>query len=202
MSAYMYDKAITELFESITGDSIFINPPEMAIRNTSQLNGDRIKFPLISLNRTGFSIRQEELNFNALHQGATVRVNKDNTVTNARIIPIRLEYQVDVFTVDKKTNDEIIRELVFYLYLHPTLTAKIDYGLAFEHKFNLFLDADIQDNSDVVGHIDNGVLFRNTFTMYSPDACLWSSKDFKSPFLDITSTVLDKNNKITKEYDL
>lgn len=202
MSAYIYDKAIVDLFESITGDSIFINPPENAIRNTSQLNGDSIKFPLISLNRTGFSIRQEELNFNALHQGATVTINKNNTVTNARIIPIRLEYQVDVFTVDKKTNDEIIRELVFYLYLHPTHKVKIEYGLDFEHKFNLFLDSDIQDNSDVVGHIDNGVLFRNTFTMYCPDAYLWASKDYKSPFLEIKSTVLDSTNKIIKEYDI
>lgn len=202
MSAYIYDKAIADLFHNITGDNIFINPPEMAIRNTYQLQGDKLKFPLISINRTGMSVRQEDLNFNALHEGGTVRLNQNNAVTNARILPIRLEYQIDVFSVDKKLNDEIIRELLFYLYLHPTHIIKIEYGLNFEHKFNLFLDPDIQDNSDVVAHINNGVLFRQTFTMYCPDAYLWSSKDFKTPFLDIQSTVLEKNNKITKEYDI
>jgi len=118
MSVYLYDKAIAELFNSITGDSIMIQPPENAIRNTAQLNGDRMQFPLVSINRTNYSIRSEERNFNALHQGGTVRINDNSNVTMARILPIRIDYQVDVFTVDKKMNDEIVRELLFYLSLH------------------------------------------------------------------------------------
>ena len=200
MSAYIYDSAVTNLFESITGDKIFVNPPETAFRNVSQLNGDKLKFPLINLNRTNLSIRTDEVNFNALHEGATVRMNDDNTVTHARVLPIRIEYQVDVFTVDKKMNDEIVRELLFYLYVHPTHIVKIGYGLDFEHKFNLYLDPDVQDNSDVVSHINNGVIFRSTFTMYCPDAYLWSSKDYKSPKLDISSILVDDMNN-GKEID-
>lgn len=200
MSAYIYDSAVANLFQSIIGDNIFINPPETAFRNTSQLKGDKFKFPLINLNRTGFSVRTDEVNFNALHQGATVRMNEDNTVTHARVLPIRLEYQVDVFTVDRKLNDEIIRELLFYLFIHPTHSIKLGYGLDFEHKFNLFIDPDVQDNSDVVSHINDGVIFRSTFTMYCPDAYLWSSKDFKAPKIDVKAILIDDINR--KEYDL
>jgi hypothetical protein len=186
MSVYLYDKAIAELFNQITGDSIMVQPPETAIRNTAQLNGDRMQFPLVSINRTGYGIRFEELNFNALHQGGTVRINENSNITMARIIPIRIDYQVDVFTVDKHMNDEIVRELLFYFALKPTHELHVPYGINIEHKYNLILNEDVVDNSDTVNHVNNGVLFRTTFTMYCPDAYLWAGKDIIIPKLDIS----------------
>lgn len=196
MSVYLYDKAIAELFNKITGDSIMIQPPETAIRNTAQLDGDRMQFPLVSINRTGYSIRFEELNFNALHKGGTVRINGNSKTTMARVIPIRIEYQVDVFTVDKKMNDEIIRELLFYLFLYPTHELHIPYNIDIDHKYNLILNEDVVDNSDTVNHVNNGVLFRNTFTMYCPDAYLWAGKEVLIPNLDISLHIKDKDNNL------
>ena len=191
MSVYVYDKAIAELFNSITGDAIMVQPPELAIRNIAQLDGDNVKFPLISINRVSYSIREEERNFHALHSGGTVRINDNNTVDKARIIPIRINYQVDVFTVDKKMNDEIVRELLFYLSLKPTHEIYVEYGINMKHHFNLLLDPDIQDNSDTINHINNGVLFRNTFTMYCPDAYLWAGKNVNVPKLNISLNLKD-----------
>lgn len=197
MSVYAYDRAVTELFERITGDSIMIQPPENAIRNTAQLKGDNITFPLITLNRTSWSIRQSDRNFAMLREGHTARFNNNHTVTQARMLPIKIEYQVDVFTVDKRMNDEITRELIFYLSLKPTLKVKVDYDINIEHNFNLLLDPDIVDNSDVTNHINDGVLFRSTFTMYCDDAYLWAGKDLAIPNLDITMQVANNiNNKI------
>ena len=186
MSVYIYDKAIAELFMNITGDSIMIQPPEIAIRNTAQLNGDRIQFPLVSINRTGYSIRSEDRNFHALHKGGTVRINENSNVTMARILPIRIEYQVDIFTVDKKANDEITRELLFYLSLNPSHEVHIPYGINIDHRYNLILNDDIVDNSDTVNHVNDGVLFRSTFSMYCPDAYLWAGKDIITPKLNIS----------------
>lgn len=192
MSVYAYDKAVTDLFESIIGDSIMIQPPENAIRNTAQLNGDNIKFPLITINRTSWSIRQQDRNFALMREGQTVRFNDDHTVTQARLLPIKIEYQVDIFTVDKRMNDEIARELIFYLSVKPTLQVEVDYDIGIKHNFNLLLDPDIVDNSDVTNHINDGVLFRSTFTMYCDDAYLWAGKDLLIPNLDITMEMEDK----------
>ena len=198
MSVYLYDKAIAELFNSVTGDSIMIQPPENAIRNTAQLNGDRMQFPLISINRTNYSIRSEERNFNALHQGGTVRINDNSNVTMARILPIRIDYQVDVFTVDKKMNDEIVRELLFYLSLYPSHEVHIPYGIDIDHRYNLILDDDVIDNSDTVNHVNDGVLFRTTFNMYCPDAYLWAGKEVITPKLDISLNIKKINDELEK----
>ena len=198
MSVYLYDKAIAQVLNDITGDSIMIQPPETAIRNTAQLNGDRIQFPLVSLNRTGYSIRYEELNFNALHQGGTVRINDNSNITMARIIPIRIEYQVDVFCVDRNMNDEITRELLFYFSLYPTHEIHVPYNINIEHKYNLFLDEPVVDNSDTVNHVNDGVLFRTTFTMYCPDAYLWAGKEVQTPKLDISLNLKKVNGDLEK----
>ena len=197
MSVYAYDKAVTDFFERITGDSIMIQPPENAIRNTAQLKGDNITFPLITLNRTSWSIRQQDKNFAMMREGHTVRFNDDHTVTQARMLPIKIEYQVDVFTVDKRMNDEITRELIWYLSLKPTLQVEVDYDVNIKHNFNLLLDPDIVDNSDVTNHVNDGVLFRSTFTMYCDDAYLWAGKDLNIPSLDVSMEV--KNNPNDKE---
>lgn len=196
MSVYLYDKAIAEVFNDITGDSIMIQPPEIAIRNTAQLNGDLIQFPLVSINRTGYNLRFEELNFNALHKGGTVRINDNSNISMARIIPIRIEYQVDIFTVDKKLNDEITRELLFYWSLHPTHIVHVPYGINIDHKYNLLLDEPIVDNSDTVNHVNDGVMFRSTFTMYCPDAYLWAGKEVQTPKLDISLNIKKVNGEL------
>lgn len=199
MSVCIYDKAITNIFNTITGDNIMIQPPETAIRNTAQLNGDRMQFPLVSINRTGFSIRREEVNFNALHSGGTVRVKDNNKVDMARILPIRIEYQVDVFAVDRQILDEIVRELLFYFSLYPRHQVHIPYGINTDHTFNILLNDDVVDNSDTVNHVNNGVLFRYTFTMYCPDAYLWAGKEVVAPTLDISLNIKNLRDNSLEE---
>ena len=92
MSVYAYDKAVTDLFERITGDSIMIQPPENAIRNTAQLKGDNITFPLITLNRTSWSIRQQDRNFAMMREGHTVRFNDGIVITDPLVIIISTKF--------------------------------------------------------------------------------------------------------------
>ena len=44
-----------------------------------------------------------------------------------------------------------------------------------KHKFNVFFNPDIEDNSDTVNHINNGVLYRYTATLYTDDAYLFAN---------------------------
>lgn len=177
MSVKAYDKAIIDNFRKIFNtDMVYILPVENAIRFASQLKKDNVKFPLISTMRQGFSIRGNQVNHNAKMVGSFAKRDGKNNNIYAQALPIRIEYQIDIFTVDKETCDDIARELAFFFYQKPTLQAHFDYGLDFDHNFNMFLNDDVVDNSDTVEHINNGVMFRYTMTFYVDDAMLFRSK--------------------------
>lgn len=179
MSFGCYDDAIIENFREVFNDDrIYILPVEDAFRFVSQLNRDDVKFPLISTTRLGVTILSSEVNQAQKMTGHFVRRDGFNNNLFAQSIPIRIEYQLDIFTVDRRTCDEITRELIFYFYQHPTLVAHFDYGLDIKHNFNLFLNDDVVDNSDTLEHVNKGVKFRNTLTFYTDDARLVRSKKF------------------------
>jgi hypothetical protein len=180
MSVKAYDDAIINKFRSIFNDNtIYILPVENAIRFSAQLNKDNVKFPMISTTRLGYSIRKSDINFSAKMYGSFVTRDGENNNVFAQTIPIRIEYQLDVFTVDHESCDEIVRELIFFFEQHPTLEAHFDYGLNIDHNFNIYLNEEIVDNSDTVEHVNNGVMFRNTLTFYTDDAILFRSKKQK-----------------------
>lgn len=177
MSVKAYDDAIINKFRSIFIDNtIYILPVENAIRFSAQLNKDDVRFPMISTTRLGYSIRSQDVNFSAKMYGSFVTRDGQNNNIFAQTIPIRIEYQMDVFTVDRQSCDEIVRELIFFFAQHPTLQAHFDYGLNIDHNFNIYLNDEIVDNSDTVEHVNNGVMFRNTLTFYTDDARLYRSK--------------------------
>lgn len=180
MSIKAYDDAIINRFREVFNDDIiYILPVENAIRFVAQLKKDDVKFPLISTMRLGYSIVSSNVNHNAKMIGSFAKRDGENNNLFAQSIPIRIEYQLDVFTVDKQSCDEIVRELIFFFYQHPTLQAHFEYGLDFNHNFNIFLNDDITDNSDTVEHINNGVMFRNTLTFYTDDSRLFRRKKMK-----------------------
>jgi hypothetical protein len=175
---YLYDNAIVDKFRALFGtDKITVQPPENAIRYVAQLSNDDVTFPLISLNRTNWSIRADDISWAQAKTGVLNRVNKDNTLSVMRAIPIQLEYQLDVYTVDKLTNDEIYRELIFYFIKHPTLEVDIPYTVDGTHVFNFDINPDITDNSDTVEHVNKGVLYRYTSTWVVKDAYLFEGTD-------------------------
>lgn len=177
MSVYRYDEAIINHFREILDDErIFILPVEYAIRFTAQLQKDDVRFPLISTTRLNYSIRQSDVNFTGLRRGGYQNRESNGINTFAQIIPIRIEYQMDVFTVDKRTGDELVRELIFHIMQNPTLQVDVPYDLEMIHNFNIFLESDVVDNSDTIEHLDKGVKFRNTLSFYTDDAYLFASK--------------------------
>ena len=175
---YLYDNAIVDKFRSLFKDSrITVQPPENAIRYVAQLSNDDVKFPLISLNRTSWSLRSGDISWAQSRTGVANRLIPDNTISVMRAIPIQMEYQLDVYTVDRLTNDEIYRELIFYFIKNPTLEVEIPYTVDNKHVFNLDINPDITDNSDTVEHVNKGVLYRYTSTWVVKDAYLFEGTD-------------------------
>lgn len=188
---YLYDNAILDKFrELFDTDKIFIVPPERAKMIRAQLDDDTIKFPLISLDRRGWTMLDDRNNWPTSVKGIPDSINNDGSANILHAIPIKIEYQLDVFTVDKVSCDEILRELIFYFKLHPTMRVHIPYGLETNHNFNVYFNPEVEDNSDTVEHINKGVLYRYTASFYTDDAYL-----FANTVVDIVTG--DINGRIT-----
>lgn len=49
----------------------------------------------------------------------------------------------------------------------------VGHGLNIAHKFNIYFNSGVEDNSDIANHINNGTYFRQDLTFYTDDAYLW-----------------------------
>lgn len=190
---HLYDDAVVEKFKELFGtDKMFIIPPERAKDTIAQIEKDDVKFPLVSLDRKGFTIRDNAINWSASRMGLADSITDDGKANIMHVIPIKINYQLDVYTADRVSCDEILRELIFYFTLHPTLMVKIPYGLNTRHKFNLFFNPDIEDNSDTISHIEKGVLYRYTANLYTDDAYLFANTPVDLVVEDINRNILVK----------
>lgn len=177
MSVFLYDTAIVNKFRELVASSdIYITPPENVFRVMALLNKDEVTLPLISIERINYTLlenRSHAMKF----RGSTVSYNSENDMlTSMQAIPIRINYTLNVWTRHLQECDDIVRELIWYLSTHPTMEVNIPYGLNIQHNFNVQLDNEIENNSDITEHINRGEYFRQTISFYTDDAYLWKSK--------------------------
>lgn len=200
MSANLYDTAIVNKFRELMSDSdIYITPPESVFYTLAALNRDEVTLPIVSLQRTGYSILEHSHGMK--FDGSVVDFSDETgKLTSVQAIPIRINYLLNVWTTRLQECDDIVRELIWYLSTHPTMEVEIPYGLNIKHHFNVMLDSDIEDNSDVVEHINRGEYFRQTISFYTDDAYLWKShKDYPARIGSISYEAYSMNEFIEKE---
>lgn len=164
-----------------TNPNIQISPTDTVFKVLGQMDDDKIVMPMITLQRIGWYIN-EELQEDQLRYGQFIKEIPDpdfpgaNLRVNAQIIPITINYQIDIWTRERVTNDAIIRELLFYYKLRPTLLVNVKHGLDFQHTFNIYFNTTVEDNSDIVNHQNNGQFFRQSLTFFTEGSYLWKSR--------------------------
>lgn len=178
---YEYDNSIVQDLRCITANSkktVYITPPSEYFDLISSLKQDDIKLPLISLSRPSWNLLGTKPQA-MIFEGVTIQDDRENDlVRNLQAIPIVINYQLDVWTNNRLENDLITREVIWNYTLNPTLTVNIPYkDIDYKHTFNLFLNNEIEDNSDIIEHKNLGRLFRQTISLYTDDAYLWKIKD-------------------------
>ena len=186
VSVYAYDRAIVEDFkarfnkqeikDSKVNDTVQIGPADQMFSILGQMNDDQIIMPFISLERLDWQLNLDRQGFQTfIGEEVYTRLGPDNLPTEirAQVIPITINYRLSVWTEDRVTNDAIIRELLFYYHLRPSLMVYVGHGLNMAHKFNIYFNSGIEDNSDIANHINRGTFFRQDMTLYTDDAYLW-----------------------------
>lgn len=176
MSAYLYDEALVSRLRKITDDQrIHIIPPEQMIDFTAQVSEDKVVFPAISLVRRGVTLLDYRNQVAAL-KGETAYIDSDNLIHKMRVIPMRIDWDINVYTVDRYSCDEIIRELVFYFITYPRFEVDVPYDINVPQNFDVFLSNDIVDNSDLLEFPNRGEYFRETISVWTENAHMFSTK--------------------------
>lgn len=65
-------------------------------------------------------------------------------------IPMRLQYQLDIYTRYAEEGDEYLRNFIFNLVNHPTIIIDLPYNdLWIQHRSNIRLSSQVSDSSDI-----------------------------------------------------
>ena len=178
VSVYAYDRSIVEDFrarfknsdpKSKVNENVQIGAPE-------SLEEDNVVMPFISLQRLDWQLNMDRQGFQTfIGDKVYTRLGPDDkpTQVRAQVIPITINYRLSVWSADRITNDALVREILWYYHLRPSLMVYVGHGLNIAHKFNIYFNSGIEDNSDIANHVNNGTYFRQDLTFYTDDAYLW-----------------------------
>lgn len=189
MSVYLYEESLVKALREVTGDErIHIVSPDKSIEFFAQFDKDKTKYPAIVLSRGPLSLLEYQ-NQPVKLKGQTANIDKENYVVKAQLLNFRMSWNVDIYAVDRYTCDEILRELLFYFTMHPRFEVKVPYGLDIVQNFDVFIEDDITDNTDLVDFNNTGEFFRETFTIYTENGHFYYSRRqyqvFGKPDVDI-----------------
>lgn len=201
MSISLYDEAFTNLILGYIKDpNVRIYRPEETkelFSNIADANKDKpIKLPLITLSRDNTI---EILNTNKnpkSFDGIKLQISPNESVL-CSAIPIKLQYQLDVWTQKQIDAENYIREFVFLLINNPMLTIYLPYnGTNFPQSCHLKMAPEIIDNSDTEKRLFKDQFTRMTLTVEIDDAYLYSIPIKKNAYIDeVAVQVVDNNNK-------
>lgn len=184
VSVYAYDRAIVEDFRARfrntknneVNPNVQIGSSDRMFSILGQLDNDHVILPFISLQRLDWQLNLDRQGYQTfIGDKIFTRVNEDNRKiqVRAQVIPITINYQLSVYSKDRVTNDALIREILFYYHLRPSLLVYVGHGLNIAHKFNIYFNSGIEDNSDIANHENRGTYFRQDLSFYVSDAYLW-----------------------------
>ena len=164
---------------------------------TAEDNKDeKFKLPLIAVSRN----KDIDITLNIKNpksfDGLKIHQNTETTV-QFNVIPIRLQYQMDIYTKTYEEGDEYVREFLFKLINNPVIKIEIPYNDAtIEHIANIRVLSPVSDTSDISEHLFPGQFTRFTIQFEIQDAFLFSIPYRNNWKLD--GIALEVSNKITE----
>lgn len=179
MAIRYYDEAITNKIKKWAENtkSTILSPADSTrlFQIVDYKENDKpLDLPLISISRDPtidiISTAKRALTYDGAHISATKDYSK---VLNA--IPIKLSYQLDIYTRYFDEADEYLRNFIFNIINYPNLTIEIPYnGEKILHSSTMILESSISDNSDIKERLIQGQFYRMTLKIFIDDAWLFS----------------------------
>lgn len=188
VSVYAYDRALVSdlrarfsrspIKDSEVNKNVQIGSPDLMYNIIGQLSEDEPVLPFVSLQRLNWQLNLDRQGYQTfVGDRVYTRLGPDNKPieVRARVIPVTINWQLSVWTKDRITNDALVRELLWYYHLRPSLLVYVQHGINIAHKFNIYFNSGIEDNSDIANQLNNGTYFRQDLSLYSDDTYLWKA---------------------------
>ena len=152
-------------------------------------NDEALKLPLIVLSRSEYceliNPNKQALSYDGGHIKAS---EQKSSVLNA--IPIRISYELSIYTRYFEECDEYARNFAFNLIDYPNVEINIPYqGVDIKHKSSIVLDPRIADNSNGSGRLSPDQFYRISFNFDLVDAYLFSVPYLYNYYLDYDGNV-------------
>ena len=115
-------------------------------------------------------------------------------------IPIKLDYQLDIYTRYQKEADEYVRNFIFNIINYNKIIIDVPYyDEYFEHTSTIRVGNDVHDNSNIPERLIPGQFTRYTLDINIDDAYLWDIrynkfKQIASGEIQISKPTLDENS--------
>lgn len=203
---YLYDNLICDdLRNSFNTDNsnpiVSVVGPESVVSIAAQLQNDKIKFPLLALYRdTNLTIDTNRMNFTRLHRGFPAVIDQEtNDIYYERVIPIKLNYSLDVVTTRIADMDELTRELLFKYSNMYFLTLQLPYEAKRHIRFGIVIDSDssIERKSSVSEYSSSGTLYQTTIPLRCEGCVEVSYTPAKLPNFQPQKVVIDGSRPYT-----
>lgn len=92
-----------------------------------------------------------------------------------QVIPVTVEYKLDIYTKTYNEGDEYLRNFLFKLINNPKIVIEIPYNnFAIQHTANLRVLNTVSDTSDIAEHLFSGQFTRWTISIELQDGFLFS----------------------------
>lgn len=180
MALNYYDDAIVyKLKKWISDDSnLRILRPDETKRLFEVIADDKddkqFKLPFIALSRQNDIELLENIKQSRSFDG--LKIFGDVTQTaQMNVLPVKLQYQLDIYTKKYDEGDEYLRNFLFKLINNPTILIEIPYnGADIHHIANIRVLNQISDTSSIQERIFSGQFTRWTIQFELQDAFLFS----------------------------
>lgn len=190
MAIKYYDEALTNLISSwIKDPSLKIIKPDESTRlfemKLDEKKDQPLTLPLISISRDKnidiLEVTKQPKTFDGFNlYGKQIesRLNEKDIIKKSiplNVIPIKISYNIDIYTRFLAQADEYVRNLLFNLINYPTLKIILPYqNLNIIHESTIQVEPTITDNSDIKEHLISDQFTRFTLKLSIDDAYLFS----------------------------
>lgn len=214
MACRYFDEALTQKIKDavMTNDNILVLGPEESseelFSDKADMNHDKLTLPMISLIRKRdvdiLNTNKKPLTYEGIRLAFYDKNNKKvegDKALKLNAIPIRLEYQLDVYTKKQYEADEYMREFLFFFINNPSVKITIPYnGVKATHESTVRVEPPLVDNSDIPQKLFRDQFYRFSMNLYIDDAYYFSVPSMETVLINsIELSVQDKSGEILEK---
>ena len=202
MAIRFYDEAVTEKIKAwIKDPKLTVLKPDETTRffemSLDNKKDEALTLPLIAISRDKNIDIVEATKQPKTFNGWNLKLDQKCSIS-LNAIPIKLSYQLDIYTRYLSEADEYVRNFIFNLINYPKVSIVLPYNDAeVRHDSLITLDPSITDNSDIKEHLFADQFTRFTIRFSIDDAYLFSIP--VKPAVSLSGIELDVEDKYDKD---